>query len=664
MSQKIQFSANNHQIPATSMSSTQIRRQDALPKTGTLQNAIFNSPNFSSIATDEKGVIQIFNVGAERMLGYEAIDVLNKITPAEISDPQELIVRARLLSIELSTPITPGFEALVFKASHGIEDIYELTYIRKDGSRFPAVVSVTALRDVDGGIIGYLLIGTDNTARKQIEAERERLEQLLRDQQFYTRSLIEANVDALMTTDPSGIITDVNKQMEALTGCTRDELNGKPFKQYFTDQERAEMGIKLALSEKKITNYELTVRARDGRETVVSYNATTFYDRDKKLQGVLAVARDITERNRLDQALQEKNIELESAKAVAEKVNTELLTMVAELQSRDREMKLLIRMDDLLQSCTSVADAYKVIAIMARDLFKGQNGSLAILTSHSQQLETVVRWGQDAIMESSFLLKDCWAMRRGQLHEVIDPTTDLLCQHFVHAPVTGTLCLPLMVQGETLGLLTLAGDMGGEHAVSQQQLVVTVGEAIKLSLSNIKLREELREQAIRDPLTGLYNRRYLEESLSRELYRSQRQKTQLCIAMIDLDHFKQVNDTFGHGAGDSVLREVGRILDEHLRNTDISCRYGGDEFLLVLPDSSFEDTCQRLEQIRIFIKKQIIRYGEKYLNPITISIGIASAKECSYVTRDLIRAADEALYLAKQGRNDQIVLQPKNKSIT
>jgi diguanylate cyclase (GGDEF)-like protein len=255
-------------------------------------------------------------------------------------------------------------------------------------------------------------------------------------------------------------------------------------------------------------------------------------------------------------------------------------------------------------------------------------------------------------------------MRRGQLHEVIDPTTDLLCQHFVHAPVTGTLCLPLMVQGETLGLLTLAGDMGGEHAVSQQQLVVTVGEAIKLSLSNIKLREELREQAIRDPLTGLYNRRYLEESLSRELYRSQRQKTQLCIAMIDLDHFKQVNDTFGHGAGDSVLREVGRILDEHLRNTDISCRYGGDEFLLVLPDSSFEDTCQRLEQIRIFIKKQIIRYGEKYLNPITISIGIASAKECSYVTRDLIRAADEALYLAKQGRNDQIVLQPKNKSIT
>ena len=188
----------------------------------------------------------------------------------------------------------------MFKASRGIEDIYELTYIRKDGSRFPAVVSVTALRDAQDAIIGYLLIGTDNTARKQVEAEQKQLDQRLRDQQFYTRSLIESNIDALMTTDPAGIITDVNKQMEALTGCTRDELIGAPFKNYFTDPERAEAGIKLVLSEKKVTDYELTARARDGKETVVSYNATTFYDRDRKLQGVFAAARDVTERKRLD----------------------------------------------------------------------------------------------------------------------------------------------------------------------------------------------------------------------------------------------------------------------------------------------------------------------------------------------------------------------------
>jgi PAS domain S-box-containing protein len=289
------------------------KAEEALLQAGALQSAIFNSANFSSIATDASGVIQIFNVGAERMLGYAAAEVMNKITPADISDPQEVIARATALSVELGTPITPGFEALVFKASRGIEDIYELTYIRKDGSRFPAVVSVTALRDAQDAIIGYLLIGTDNTARQQVEEERRKLDQRLRDQHFYTRSLIESNIDALMTTDPRGIITDVNKQTESLTGCTRDELIGAPFKNYFTDPRRAEAGINRVLSEGKVTNYELTARARDGALTVVSYNATTFHDRDRSLQGVFAAARDMTELKRFEQTLQLKNVELEEA---------------------------------------------------------------------------------------------------------------------------------------------------------------------------------------------------------------------------------------------------------------------------------------------------------------------------------------------------------------
>jgi PAS domain S-box-containing protein len=295
--------------------------EEALQKAGALQNAIFNSANFSSIATDAQGVIQIFNVGAERMLGYKAADVMNKITPADISDPLEVIARAGTLSTELGTPITPGFEALVFKASRGIEDIYELTYIRQDGSRFPAIVSVTALRDDQESIIGYLLIGTDNTARKQVEAEQALLDQRLRDQQFYTRSLIESNIDALMATDPRGIITDVNQQMESLTGCTRDELIGAPFKSYFTDPLRAEAGISRVLREGKLTNYELTALSREGAETVVSFNASTFHDRDRKLQGVFAAARDVTDRKQFEQRLQDNYVELESAKAVAEKAN-------------------------------------------------------------------------------------------------------------------------------------------------------------------------------------------------------------------------------------------------------------------------------------------------------------------------------------------------------
>ncbi len=373
------------------------KAEEVLLKAGALQRAIFNSANFSSIATDANGVIQIFNVGAERMLGYAAAEVMNKITPADISDPQELIARAKALSIELSTTISPGFEALVFKASRGIEDIYELTYIRKDGSRFPAMVSVTALRDAQDAIIGYLLIGTDNTARKLVEAEQRKLDQRLRDQQFYTRSLIESNIDALMTTDPAGIITDVNKQMEALTGCTRDELIGAPFKNYFTDPERAEAGIKRVLGEKKVTDYELTACARDGKHTVVSYNATTFYDRDRTLQGVFASARDVTERKRVE-------AELQQAKAVAESASQTKSDFLASMSHEIRTpMNAIIGIADLLAKTPLSSEQDKYVQIFRRagdNLLHLINDILDLSKVEASQLELErTRFSVDDLLE-------------------------------------------------------------------------------------------------------------------------------------------------------------------------------------------------------------------------------------------------------------------------
>ncbi|OIR05631.1 putative diguanylate cyclase YegE [mine drainage metagenome] len=272
-------------------------------KTVALQKAILNSAHFSIIATDAQGVIQVFNIGAERMLGYTAAEVLNKVTPAAFSDPQEMIARAKSLSIELGTAIAPGFETLVFKSSRCIEDIYALTCIRKDGSHLSAIMSVTALRDAQGLIIGYLLIGTDNTLPMKIEAERQQLALRLSDQQFYTRALFESSVDALVTTDLEGIITDVNRQMEALTGNTRDGLIGAPFKSCFSDTEHAEAGFKQVLNGIKLTDHELAVSGRDGKETVVSLNATTFTDRSGKPTGVFADARNITERKQAEKQI-------------------------------------------------------------------------------------------------------------------------------------------------------------------------------------------------------------------------------------------------------------------------------------------------------------------------------------------------------------------------
>jgi PAS domain S-box-containing protein len=431
--------------------------EEALLQAGALQNAIFNSENFSSIATDEKGVIQLFNVGAERMLGYTAVEVVDKITPADISDPKEVIARAKTLSRELATPITPGFEALAFKASRGIEDIYELTYIRKDGSRFPAVVSVTALRDALGGVIGYLLIGTDNTARKQVEAEQKLLDQRLRDQQFYTRSLIESNIDALITTDPAGIITDVNKQMEALTGCTRDELIGAPFKNNFTDPERAEEGIKQVLSGSKVTDYELTARARDGKETVVSYNATTFYNRDRKLQGVFASARDMTESKRFERTLQENNLELERAKTAAEEANLAksdfLTTMSHEIRT---PMNAILGMADMLWE--SQLDAHQMHYV---EVFRRAGSSLLLLINDILDLSKIEAGHLD--LESVEF----------DLEEVVDQAIELTA---VKARAKGILLVSRFVPGLTTALT-------GDPLRLRQILINLLGNAVKFTES-------------------------------------------------------------------------------------------------------------------------------------------------------------------------------------
>jgi PAS domain S-box-containing protein len=311
---------------------TETRRQEALLKTGALQNAIFNSANFSSIATDANGVIQIFNVGAERMLGYTAAEVMNTITPADISDPQEVIARAQALSTELLTPIAPGFEALVFKASRGIEDIYELTYIRKDGSRFPAVVSVTALRDAQNAIIGYLLIGTDNTARK-------RAEEALLQAGALQRAIFHSPNFSSIATDANGVIQIFNVGAERMLGYDAADVTNKITPADISDpQELITRARALSFElETEITPgfealvfkasraiediYELTYVRKDGSRFPAVVSVTALRDVREAIIGYLLIGTDNTARKQAEEARQEMNAELQRAKLVAEKAN-------------------------------------------------------------------------------------------------------------------------------------------------------------------------------------------------------------------------------------------------------------------------------------------------------------------------------------------------------
>jgi diguanylate cyclase (GGDEF)-like protein/PAS domain S-box-containing protein len=456
------------------------------------------------------------------------------------------------------------------------------------------------------------------------------------------RRLFETAKDGIILLDAdTGQITDVNPFLEDMLGYSHTELIGKALWEIgpVKDIEASQDAMRHLQKEEYIRYENLPLATKAGQHIQVEFNSNVYLvDGERVIQCNI---RDITARKRSEDALR--------------KVNDELLASVAELKRRDEEMKSLIRLNDLLQSCTIQAEAYQVVGLMANELFAGQSGGLAISGSPIQHLEMVASWGNESPLKARFSLEDCWAIRRGQLHEVIDPGVDLLCHHFVHQAQAGYLCVPLIVKSGTIGLLCLTGVAGTTvGSITRQQLAVAVCETIKLSLYNLKLREELREQATHDPLTGLCNRRYLEENLARELHRAQRGNWPLCVVMLDLDHFKPFNDSFGHDAGDSTLRELSQVLREKLRKSDILSRYGGDEFVLVLPNSSLADARQRLEQILVLIKQKQTRQGS-LLGQVTVSAGVAAAPEHGSTVSELVRAADVALVAAKKAGRDRVV---------
>jgi diguanylate cyclase (GGDEF)-like protein len=342
--------------------------------------------------------------------------------------------------------------------------------------------------------------------------------------------------------------------------------------------------------------------------------------------------------------------------------NQKLLQSYKELEKHEQDIKIINKMNSMLQMCDGSKEAYDIILLSANELFVGLSGGLSILNTKINNFELMTQWGDKQSLKSECSIGDCWALRKGQAYPVINAASELICHHF-NSPPHSSVCLPLINKSGIFGLLVLISQT---KSLSSYQLQLATGfsEVIQLALTNIRLRESLYDQSIHDPLTTLFNRRYLDETLIREMHRADRDKKSLCVAMLDLDHFKIFNDTNGHEAGDVVLKFIGNTLRENFRKSDIACRFGGEEFLLVLVNSDLSAAYTRLEHIRETIKESKIYYDGNLLPSVTVSIGFAEAPMQGTTAEEIIRAADDALYLAKKAGRDRIMSSITCKQIT
>ena len=386
----------------------------------------------------------------------------------------------------------------------------------------------------------------------------------------------------------------------------------------------------------------------DGTERNIHERGDIIFDqKTQKPLKLVGSVQDVTDRVQAE-------IQLHNA-------NQELAQKVEELEQRSKEISLLSEMGSHLQSCKDEAEAFSEIVNVAEQLFPKWSGALCITSASRTAVETVADWGKTAVAERVFAPDDCWALRRGQPQSFRHGERTAPCSHIDPTGLMESLCVPFMAQAEAIGILSLQMRASQEQhervprflGEAERRLVAVLAEQIALALGNLKLKESLRNQSICDPLTGLFNRRYMEETLEREFSRARRNKSSIAIVMMDLDHFKQFNDTFGHQAGDAILRAFGDLLKRDSRGQDMACRYGGEEFALVLTDSSTAGALRRAEILRQQVKHLSVEYGGQLLGAVNVSMGVALYPEHGATIGDVLRASDQALYRAKREGRDR-----------
>jgi diguanylate cyclase (GGDEF)-like protein/PAS domain S-box-containing protein len=457
------------------------------------------------------------------------------------------------------------------------------------------------------------------------------------------RELFENASDIIYTHNFDGGLISINRAVERITGYTRAEALQLNLVDVIAP-EYAHMTKKMIdpqIGGEVPLNFELEIITKDKSRITLGISTRPIFRGGKPI-AVQGIARDITKRKKTEADLHEANQKLEA--------------WVTELEQRTREMTLLNDMGDILRACLTSDEAYNVIVRVAQQIFPVQVGALYIIAPSRNSVEAVAVWGDTALAERAFSPPECWALRRGRMHWVENSRSGLICKHIHHSPPDGYLCIPMMAQSEAIGVLHLIQPDNVKMTETKQRMAVTMSEHIAMALSNLRLHETLRSQSIRDPLTGLFNRRFMEESLELELRRASRNNRPLGMIMIDLDHFKFFNDNFGHEAGDLLLKELGALLRGNIRGEDIACRYGGEEFTLILPEGTGAVTRQRAEFYKEAIQRLDVHYRGRPLGRITASMGVALFPDHGRTAKALIEAADKALYRSKSAGRDRVTL--------